>query len=56
VTSLSALTATFEKTRDGVEFVRQRKVAGVALDQIKREGAEHGLPGPWVERAYRRVQ
>jgi cyclase len=56
VTSLSVFRAVYEKTRDGVAFVRERKVAGVPLETIKQEGVALGLPGPWVERAFRRVQ
>jgi glyoxylase-like metal-dependent hydrolase (beta-lactamase superfamily II) len=56
VATLAALRAIFEKTRDGVEFVRAKKAAGVVLADIKTEGAQRGLPGPWIERAYRRVR
>jgi cyclase len=56
VKPLADLVAIYEKTWNGVEFVRQKKQAGVALEEIKSEGAALGLPGPWVERAYRRVQ
>ena len=54
--TLADLRAIYEKTRDGVEFVRARKAAGVALADIKNEGAQRGLGGPWIERAYRRVR
>lgn len=53
--SLRDLRAIYEKTRDGVEFVQARKSAGTPLADIKSEGASRGLPGPWIERAYRRV-
>lgn len=56
VMTLADLRAIYEKTRDGVEFVRARKAAGVALADIKNEGAQRGLGGPWIERAYRRVR
>ena len=56
VATLADLRAIYEKTRDGVEFVRAKKAAGVALADIKTEGAQRGLPGPWIERAYRRVR
>ena len=56
VASLEELRAIFEKTRDGVEFVRAKKAEGVALADIKTEGATRDLPGPWIERAYRRVR
>jgi glyoxylase-like metal-dependent hydrolase (beta-lactamase superfamily II) len=55
-TTLQELHAIYQKTRDGIEFVRARKAAGVALADIKTEGATLGLPGPWIERAYRRVR
>ena len=55
VTTLSAFRAVYEKTRDGVAFVRERKVAGIPLETIKQEAAARGLPGPWVERAFRRI-
>jgi glyoxylase-like metal-dependent hydrolase (beta-lactamase superfamily II) len=56
VSTLQEFRAIYEKTRDGVEFVRSRKVAGVSLDDIKAQGAAQGLPAPWIERAHRRVQ
>jgi glyoxylase-like metal-dependent hydrolase (beta-lactamase superfamily II) len=56
VQTLEAFTAIYQKTRDGVAFVRERKLAGVPLEQIKEEGKGRGLPGPWLERAYRRIQ
>ena len=56
VATLGELRAIFEKTRDGIEFVRAKKAAGVALAEIKTEGSTRGLPGPWIERAYRRVR
>jgi len=56
VASVEELRAIYEKTRNGIEFVRAKKVAGVALADIKTEGATRGLPGPWIERAYRRVR
>jgi cyclase len=56
VMTLEDLRAIYEKTRDGVEFVRAKKAAGVALAEIKTEGASRGLSGPWIERAYRRVR
>lgn len=56
VATVEELRAIYEKTRDGIEFVRAKKVAGVALAEIKTEGATRGLPGPWIERAYRRVR
>jgi glyoxylase-like metal-dependent hydrolase (beta-lactamase superfamily II) len=56
VATLADLRAIYEKTRDGVEFVRARKAAGVALADIKTEGAQRGLGGAWIERAYRRVR
>ena len=56
VGTLDDLRAIFEKTRDGIEFVRSKKAAGVALADIKTEGATRGLPGGWIERAYRRVR
>lgn len=55
VASLAAFRAIYEKTRDGVAFVRERKTAGIPLDIIKTEALARGLPGPWVERAYRRI-
>lgn len=55
VTTLSAFRAVYEKTRDGVAFVRERKVRGIPLETIKEEALARGLPGPWVERAYRRI-
>jgi cyclase len=56
VSSLGDLTAIYQKTRDGIEFVRRNKAAGVSLDEIKVRGLAEGLPGPWIERAYWRVQ
>ena len=53
--TLDELRAIYQKTRDGIEFVRARKAAGVALPDIKTEGAARGLPGPWIERAHRRL-
>jgi glyoxylase-like metal-dependent hydrolase (beta-lactamase superfamily II) len=55
VTTLTGFRAIYEKTRDGVAFVRERKVAGIPLETIKQEAQTRGLPGPWVERAYRRI-
>jgi glyoxylase-like metal-dependent hydrolase (beta-lactamase superfamily II) len=55
VSTLEDFVAIYEKTRDGIEFVRAKKAAGTPLADIKTEGASHGLPGPWIERAYRRV-
>ncbi|MEP7324802.1 MAG: MBL fold metallo-hydrolase [Gemmatimonadota bacterium] len=55
VTSLAAFRAIYQKTRDGVAFVRERKGAGIPLETIKQEALARGLPGPWVERAYRRI-
>lgn len=54
--TLDDLRAIYEKTRNGIEFVRAKKAAGMALADIKTEGATLGLPGPWIERAYRRVR
>jgi cyclase len=56
VATLEELRAIYEKTRDGIEFVRAKKAAGVSLADIKTEGVSRGLPGPWLERAYRRVR
>jgi glyoxylase-like metal-dependent hydrolase (beta-lactamase superfamily II) len=56
VATLEEFLAIYEKTRDGIEFVRAKKAAGIALADIKTEGATLGLPGPWIERAYRRVR
>jgi cyclase len=56
VASVSVFRAIYEKTRDGVAFVRERKDAGIPLETIKQEALTRGLPGPWVERAFRRVQ
>lgn len=55
VTLFSGFRAVYEKTRDGVAFVRERKVAGIPLETIKQEAQTRGLPGPWVERAHRRI-
>lgn len=55
VSTLEDLRAIYEKTRDGVEFVRAKKAAGVTLAEIKTEGATRNLPGPWIERAHRRL-
>jgi glyoxylase-like metal-dependent hydrolase (beta-lactamase superfamily II) len=56
VATLEEFLAIYEKTRDGIEFVRAKKAAGIALADIKTAGATLGLPGPWIERAYRRVR
>jgi glyoxylase-like metal-dependent hydrolase (beta-lactamase superfamily II) len=56
IATLAELRAIYEKTRDGIDFVRARKAGGVSLAEIKTEGAPLGLPGPWIERAYRRVR
>ena len=56
VSTLADLRAIYQKTRDGIQFVRRNKVAGLSLEEIKARGAEAGLPGPWIERAYRRIQ
>ena len=56
VSSLAELRAVYRKTRDGVTFVRQQKEAGTPLAEIKQKGAELGLPGPWIERAHRRIR
>jgi glyoxylase-like metal-dependent hydrolase (beta-lactamase superfamily II) len=55
ISTLADLRAIYEKTRDGVEFVRAKKAAGVALADIKSEGAQRGIGGGWIERAYRRL-
>ena len=46
VSTLKDFLAIYEKTRDGIEFVRSKKAAGVVLADIKTEGATLGLPGP----------
>lgn len=56
VSPLASLQAIYQKTRDGVDFVRRNKVAGVSLADIKAQGALEGLPSGWIERAYRRIK
>jgi glyoxylase-like metal-dependent hydrolase (beta-lactamase superfamily II) len=55
LSTLADLRAIYQKTADGVDFVRQKKKAGVSLAEIKTLGAPLGIGGAWIERAYRRL-
>lgn len=56
VSSMDDLRTIYQKTLNGVEFVRRNKAAGISLEEIKTRGASEGLPPGWIERAYRRVK